>query len=141
MKCATVRVRYAETDAMGIAYHANYLVWFEVARNEWFRASQVSYRTVESQGVLLPVIEVSCRYRSSARYDDLIEISIEISTLTPVRIEFTYRLVRTGDEVLLAEGKTMHAFVNREGRPVDLRKVNPQLWQTLSLLAATGSGV
>lgn len=120
---------------MGIAYHANYLIWFEVARNEWFRTSQVSYRDVESQGVILPVVEVICRYRSPARYDDLIELHAEVTSLTPARIEFGYRLIRAGDQVELAEGKTIHAFVNSERKPVNLRKANPELWQALSAFA------
>lgn len=120
---------------MGIAYHANYLVWFEVARNEWFRSSQIDYRDVEAQGVMLPVLEVRCQYRSPARYDDLVSIDAVVSALTPTRIEFGYRLSREGDHVILAEGKTVHAFVNKEGRPVNLRKANPTLWQILSQLA------
>ena len=135
MKCATVRVRYAETDAMGIAYHANYLVWFEVARNEWFRSSQISYRDVEAQGVMLPVVEVGCRYRSPARYDDLIEVHAEVTLLSPARMELSYQLFREGDQALLAEGRTVHAFVNASGKPVNLRNVNPELWQVLSTQA------
>ncbi len=135
MKCATVRVRYAETDAMGIAYHANYLIWFEVARNEWFRSSQISYRDVEAQGVMLPVVEVGCRYRSPARYDDLIEVHAEVSALSPARMELSYKLFREGDQALLAEGRTVHAFVSATGKPVNLRKANPELWQALSAQA------
>ncbi len=139
MECATVRVRYAETDAMGIAYHANYLVWFEVGRNEWFRSSQLNYRDVETKGVMLPVIEASCHYRSPARYDDLIEVHSAVTVLTPARIEFGYRLFRKGDQTLLADGKTVHAFVNVAGRPVNLRKVNPELWRTMSALAGVNT--
>ncbi len=117
---ATVRVRYAETDKMGIVYHANYLVWFEVGRTDWLRQSGWTYREMEAAGVSLPVIEAHCDYRQPARYDDEIAIDASATGLTPVRVRFDYRVRRIADAVLLAEGYTIHAAVDGTGRPCRL---------------------
>lgn len=113
---ARVRVRYAETDQMGVAYHANYLVWFEVARCEWFRATGSTYQGLEAEGTVLPVIEAGCRYRQPARYDDEIDIRTRAALLSPARLRFDYDLSRPGG-VRLATGHTVHAAVDRQGRP------------------------
>ena len=115
-----VRVRYAETDRMGVVYYANYLVWFEVGRTEWLRATGWSYREMESEGVALPVIEAHCEYRQSARYDDEIEILTRASLLTAVRIRFDYDILRARDQVVTALGYTVHAALDSGGRPCRL---------------------
>ena len=112
-----VRVRYADTDQMGVVYYANYLVWFEVGRTEWLRESGWSYREMEQAGISLPVIEAHCEYRQPARYDDEIEIRTEARVLTPVRIRFDYEARRTADETLSATGHTVHAALGADGRP------------------------
>ena len=117
---STVRVRYAETDKMGVAYYANYFVWFEVARADLLRTLGWSYREMEHAGVLLPVIEAHCEYHQSARYDDELEVRAEGKLLSPVRMQFTYRVVRTADEVLAASGRTVHAALDPGGRPCRL---------------------
>lgn len=117
---ATVRVRYAETDKMGVVYHANYFVWFEVGRTDWLRQSGWTYREMEAAGVSLPVIEAHCEYRQPARYDDEIAIDARAVLLTPVRLRFEYRLMRVADGTLLAEGHTVHAAVDTAGRPCRL---------------------
>lgn len=116
-----VRVRYAETDRMGVVYYANYLVWFEVGRTEWLRHSGWSYGAMEREaGVQLPVIEAHCEYRSPARYDDEVDIDAEATLLTPVRIRFDYTLTRSTDAAVLAQGHTVHAAVDVNGRPCRL---------------------
>ena len=115
-----VRVRYAETDRMGVVYYANYLVWFEVGRTEWLRETGWSYREMETDGVALPVIEAHCAYRQPARYDDEIEIVTRASLLTPVRIRFDYDAVRPQDGVRVADGYTVHAALDPSGRPCRL---------------------
>ncbi len=115
-----VRVRYAETDRMGVVYYANYLVWFEVGRTEWLRESGWSYREMETGGVSLPVIEAHCEYRQSARYDDEIEIVTRATLLTPVRIRFDYDILRARDQALTAVGYTVHAALDPHGRPCRL---------------------
>ena len=106
-----VRVRYAETDQMGVVYHANYLVWFEVGRTDLLRQLGWTYRELELAGVQLPVIEVECRYHRPARYDDEIEIRTT---------EFDYEAVRLQDDVVTASGRTLHAAVTPDGRPTRL---------------------
>ena len=117
---STVRVRYAETDKMGIVYYAHYLVWFEIARTDWLRDSGWTYRAMEEEGFALPVIEARCEYRASARYDDQIAITAAARLVSPVRLAFDYTVVRPADGVLIASGQTVHASVDRAGRPVRL---------------------
>ncbi len=109
------RVRYAETDQMGMAYYANYLVWFEVVRGDFMRAVGMPYSEFESQGIFLPVTEATVRYRSPARYDDPIEIVASIEELRTRRVVFVYRVEREGRA--LATGSTTHMPMDREGKP------------------------
>jgi len=109
----TVRVRYAETDQMGIVYYANYYVWFEIGRVELLRALGLSYRALEiDHGCILPVIESTCRYRSPARYDDDILIETRPALLRGSVLKFAYRILRKeadgAEPTLLAEGETVH---------------------------------
>ena len=124
---STVRVRYAETDTMGVVYYANYFVWFEVGRCDLLRAVGSTYRELEARGVLLPVIEAHCEFRDPARYDDELEIATRGALLSPVRVEFRYEVVRRTDRTLLATGRTVHAAVDDLGRPrrlpADVREV------------------
>lgn len=117
---SVVRVRYAETDKMGVVYYAHYLVWFEVGRTDWLRDTGWTYRAMEDDGVGLPVIEVRCEYKAGARYDDELEIKTTARLLSPVRLAFDYTVVRTGDGQPIASGHTVHAAVDRTGRPVRL---------------------
>jgi len=114
----TVRVRYAETDCMGVVYYANYFVWFEIGRTDWLRDTGHSYRSMEAEGVQLPVIEAHCQYRRAAKYDDELEIRTRAALLTPVRIRFDYEIAR-GDETLVT-GHTIHAALDPRGRPCGL---------------------
>lgn len=118
---STVRVRYAETDNMGVVYYANYLVWFEVGRTEMLRDAGWSYREMEQDGVALPVIQATCEYRLPAKYDDVIEILTRGTALSAVRVRFDYEVVRAADRASLAVGHTVHASVGVEtGRPCRL---------------------
>ena len=115
-----IRVRYAETDQMGVVYYANFFVWFEVGRADLLRASGWSYREMEASGVGLPVIEAQCAYRRPARYDDELEIRTRGTAVSPVRVQFEYEVVRPGDDLPLATGLTVHAALDRDGRPCRL---------------------
>jgi len=115
-----VRVRYAETDNMGVVYYANYLVWFEVARTDLLRHAGWSYREMELEGFSLPVIEAHCEYRQPARYDDDVEVRTAGLLISPVRLRFDYEVARAADGVVLAEGHTVHATLGRDGRPCRL---------------------
>lgn len=107
-----VRVRYADTDAMGVVYYANYLAYFEAARVEFLRAMGVSYRALEEQGMAAPVVEASCRYRAPARFDDQLVIRTRLAELKRVSFAFEYEIVREPDQVTIAQGRTHHACVN-----------------------------
>ncbi|HJZ94523.1 MAG TPA: thioesterase family protein [Gemmataceae bacterium] len=110
----TIRVRYAETDRMGLLHHANYLVYFEQARTELLRAMGLTYRDMEDRGFFLVITNVEVKFRSPARYDDLLTIKTAVSRSTQVRIDHTYEVRCEGR--LVAEGKTTLACVDRDGR-------------------------
>jgi acyl-CoA thioester hydrolase len=115
-----VRVRYAETDQMGVVYYANYFVWFEVGRTELLRSMGGTYRDLEAEGIFLPVIEATCAYTQPSRYDDELEVRTTGRLLSPVRLEFVYEVVRLSDAVTTATGRTEHAALNPRGRPCRL---------------------
>jgi acyl-CoA thioester hydrolase len=115
-----LRVRYAETDQMGVVYYANYFVWFEVARTDLLRSLGWTYREMEAAGVSLPVIEAHCEYRRPARYDDEIEIRTQGRLCSPVRMEFVYDVIVNSPETFAASGRTAHAAMGRDGRPCRL---------------------
>lgn len=116
---ASVRVRYAETDRMGVVYYANYLVWFEVGRTEWLRETGWSYREMEGTGISLPVIEAHCEYRQAVRYDDRVDIRTRATLLSPVRVRFDYEIV-LGENAVAAAGHTVHAALDASGKPCRL---------------------
>lgn len=113
-----LRVRYAETDQMGVVYHANYLVWMEVGRVEYCRAAGVCYRDMEADGYLLAVVESQVRYLRPARYDDEIVVRTRVLKSGPRLVKFGYEILR--QEELLATGSTTHVFCTRDFRPVKL---------------------
>ena len=118
-----VRVRYAETDKMGVVYHANYFVWFEVGRTDLLRSAGWTYKEMESEGFSLPVIEAHCEYKQPARYDDELEIRTTATLASPARVAFDYEVVRSADAqapVTLVTGRTVHATIDRDGRPCRL---------------------
>jgi len=113
-----IRVRYAETDQMGVVYHANYLIWMEVGRVELCRANGIRYKDMEEQdGVRLAVGEAHCRYLAPARYDDEVIVRARIVSAHPRVVVFGYEIVNAGTGALLATGETKHIFCNREMKP------------------------
>ncbi|WP_425448394.1 acyl-CoA thioesterase [Dethiothermospora halolimnae] len=127
-----IRARYAETDQMGIIYHANYFTWFEIGRTEFFRNLGMDYKDLEYRNVLLPVIDVGCKYITSAKYDDEIIIRTKLSKLKGVKLKYEYEIIRKEDNKLLAEGYTLHAFVDKDLKPVNFRKKYKDVWDLLS---------
>ena len=102
---------------MGVAYYANYFVWFEVARCELLRVLGGTYRDLEARGVLLPVVEAHCEYRAPARYDDDLDVLTSGSMPSRARVAFRYEVRRRADRTLLAVSRTVHAATDRDGRP------------------------
>ncbi|WP_339754038.1 thioesterase family protein [uncultured Winogradskyella sp.] len=112
-----IRVRYGETDQMGVVYHANYAVYFEVGRTEWLREFGLNYSGMEAEGIMLPVISLSINYKNSARYDDLLKVKTSLKKMPTASIEFNYEL-RNESDVLLATGNTILAFIDmKRDRP------------------------
>lgn len=112
---ARVRVRYAETDQMGVVYHSNYLVWFEIGRVELIREMGLNYKQMEEQdGCGISVVDVHIRYRAPARYDDELVIETRLLAARGAVIKFGYRILRVADGVLLCEGETVHVCVGKD---------------------------
>jgi len=111
-----LRVRYSETDQMGIVYHAHYLVWFEIGRTEWCRAAGIPYAEMERSGLYIPVTRVQCAFRRRSSYDDPIRVETRMAELRGRGCGFAYE-VRTPAGDLLAEGATSHVFADPQGRP------------------------
>ena len=126
-----IRVRYKDTDQMGVVYYANYFVWFEVGRTDYLRELGMSYKDLEQNELLLPVIEAYCKYKLPARYDDSLKVITRLQFLQEVRLGFQYEISHADTGELLAQGETTHAFVNKSGKPLVLRKQNPFLWRIL----------
>jgi len=112
------RVIYGDTDNMGVAYHANYLRWFEMGRTEMFRSLGLPYKAIEARGVFLPVSEVHCRFKAPAQYDDIIIIEASLDTGVKGGVKFDYRIFAEDGEKELAKGYTKHACLNRDGRVI-----------------------
>ena len=110
-----LRVRYAETDQMGVVYHSNYVIWFEVGRVEALRQLGFTYKEMEQDGCHLPVVEVRCRYKAPARYDDVITVRTRLKKFRSNLIRFGYEIVRAADGTLLAEGETVHLTLDDRG--------------------------
>lgn len=112
------RVRYAETDRMGISYYANYFVWFEAARTEYFRALGFVYSEFEKQGILLPVAEAQCRYLGPSSYDDVLTVRTVVSQIRQSSIRFEYQVLINGSTKPIASGYTIHVFSDRNLKPI-----------------------
>jgi acyl-CoA thioester hydrolase len=111
---ARVRVRYAETDQMGVVYHSNYLVWFEIGRVELIRSMGLDYKQMEAEGCGIAVVDVHVRYRAPARYDDELMVRTTLLAVRGAVIRFGYKVLRVEDGMLLCEGETMHVVVGKD---------------------------
>ena len=125
-----IRVRYAETDQMGIVHHSNYYVWFELGRSELCRAKGFSYRDMEAKdGALLVVTESNCRYKSAAFYDDFLTIRTNVEKIRSRSIVFAYEIYRAEDDKILAVGKTLHIVTDRNSKIISF----PEKYKNLLL--------
>ncbi len=114
------KVRFVETDMMGVVHHANYFRWFEMGRVEFLRQAGILLLDLMADGIVFPITEVSCQYRASARFDDYILIETIPKVLSKAKMEFTYRVIRERDGILLAEGYTQNVFTDTNGKIVRL---------------------
>lgn len=130
------RVRYQETDQMGVVYYANYLNWFEIARTEWIRERGLTYKKIEEYGLFLPVTDASLKYIQPARYDDCITVITTMESLSPIRVKYSYEVRRheQGDHAaetageLLATGQTTLVWLNKHWSPIRVDKTAPELY-------------
>ncbi|MHB9941546.1 4-hydroxybenzoyl-CoA thioesterase [Clostridium sporogenes] len=125
-------VRYVETDQMGVVHHSNYYPWFEIGRTEFTKATGMKYTDIENIGVMMPLTESYCKYMKPAKYEDEIIIETSIEKLTPVKIIFSYKIIKKENNELLAKGSTTQAFVDRNNfRVINLKQCNEELWNKL----------
>ena len=118
---ARIRVRYAETDQMGVVYHANYLIWFEVGRVEFIRQLGMDYKSMEQEeGAMIAVVEASARYKAPARYDEELIVRTSLASVRGPIIRFRYAVVRATDDAVLCEGETTHIVVGRDMKRRDM---------------------
>ena len=127
-----LRVRYAETDQMGVVYHSNYIIWFEVGRVEMLRELGFTYREMEQDGTNLAVVEARCRFKAPAMYDDLVVICTRMVNVRDSLLHFTYEIRRDADGALLAEGETIHLVVDSDFKRMPL----PEKYRSSFLNAA-----
>ncbi len=116
------RVRYVETDKMGVVHHSVYFHWFEVGRTELMRNLGMSYKEMEESGVIIPVVEAHCKYIAPAEYDDIILIKTGIKEKSRVTITFDYKITKKKNNKVLVKGWTKHTFINQEGKIIELPK-------------------
>lgn len=124
----TKRVAYYETDMMGIVHHSNYIRWFEEARIEFLRYADLSYRTMEDENIQIPVVSVSCKYKTPAVFDDEVVIQTSIKKYNGIVAEIQYNVIRNSDNAELVTGESSHCFVDKETfKPVNLKRVRPDM--------------
>lgn len=128
-----IRVRYSETDMMGIVHHSRYYPWFEIGRTDFIRQIGMSYSEMEKQGILLPLIETHAKYILPLRYDDELRLITRLSKLGAACCEFSYEIYK-GDE-LCCTGRTLHAITDKDIRPYNLKKFNRPLWDSINGLS------
>ncbi len=131
-----ITVRYAETDKMGIVHHSNYPVWYEVGRSDFIKMFGTSYTEMEENGIMTPLLNLSCRFKQPALYEDELIIRTWVQTITAARIVFTYtvrRIEKDGSETELGYGSTEHGFVDSKTfRPCSIKKRMPQLYDSIN---------
>lgn len=130
-----LKVRYAETDQMGIVHHSNYYVYFEAAREDFINGTGISYKAMEDMGIMMPLVETQCKYIEGAKYADNLIIETSLEELSPIKVALQYDVIRERDGKLIASGKTLQAFVNKESfKILNIKKKNPELWSKLESL-------
>lgn len=127
-------VRYAETDMMGIVHHSRYYPWFEMARGEFIKKIGISYSQMEKMGILLPLTETHCKYIHGLTYEDEVIVTCQIEKLSVARISFLYEVIRKSDMQKVSEGRTAHGFVDRNLRPINMKKEFSELWDKMAEL-------
>lgn len=126
-------VRYAETDQMGIVHHSNYPIWFEAGRTEYIKKLGMSYSSIEELGLMLPLIELKCTYKGAARYEDVVVVRTHVKEATAVRLIFGYEVIKKSDSSLITLGETAHVWTDKNLKPVNVKKRNPEVYELLRI--------
>ncbi len=129
------KVQYYETDKMGVTHHSNYVRWMEEARIQYLAETGWSYKRIEEEGIISPVVSVECHYKKTTTFDDLVNIEVCVLEFTGVKLKLGYKMYL--DDKLVCDGTSMHCFLNSEGRPVRLKKDYPDLYETFNSLKVT----
>ncbi len=130
-----ITVRYAETDMMGIVHHSRYYPWFEQARTDFIKKSGYTYSALEKMGILLPLTETQCKYIYGLKYEDEVIVTCRIDKMTVARIEFSYEVYKLPEMKKMSEGKTKHGFIDKDFKPINLKKTYPEIWKCLCEMA------
>lgn len=130
-KCK-IKVRYAETDKMGVVHHSRYYPWFEVGRGEFISQCGITYKEIEDEGIMLPLVESGCKYIHGAKYDEELVIETYIKALNGAKIVFNYNVVRECDGEVLAKGTTTHVFVNNDFKIINIKRKHLEIWEKLN---------
>jgi len=120
-------VRYAETDQMGIAHHSNYPIWFEAGRTDFIKKMGMPYSKIEESGILLPLLELKCKFIGMCKYEDEIVVKTYIKEHTGTRLLFHYEVCKVGSDKVLTEGETLHVWTNSNLKPVNIKKYRPEI--------------
>lgn len=126
---SNVIVRYAETDRMGIVHHSVFPIWYELARTEFIKLTGMTYSKMEASGVMTPLVDLTCHYIRPAEYEDELVIKVWVGKLTPARIEFNYEVYH--DQILINTGSTVHAWVGKDLKPLNLKKNLPDIYEKI----------
>lgn len=133
MSITNIRVRYAETDAMGVVHHANYYLYFEVAREDLIREVGISYKEIEELGIMMPLVETECKYVEAAKYDDELLIEAKIIELTAVKIRIGYVVTQKSTGKIVAKGATLQTFVDSKTfKIINIKRTQEEIWNKLS---------
>ncbi len=125
-------VRYAETDKMGIVHHSNYAIWFEIGRTDLIKRFGITYSAIEEMGIMLPLYELNCKYIAPAKYEDKIIVTTSIKEISRARISFSYKVCDSVTDKLLATGVTLHAWTDKNLKPINAEKIFPEIYSKLS---------
>ena len=124
-----INVRYAETDQMGIVHHSVYPIWYEVGRTDYAKQLGMHYSELEKLGVMMPLVEVNCKYYEPAHYEDELIVKTSIEKITPARIVFKYEVINKNNNKCINTGSTTHAWVGKNLKPLNLKKHFPQVYE------------
>ena len=124
-------VRYAETDQMGVVHHSVYPIYFEAGRTDFIKKLGVPYSKIEEDGLLLPLLELRCTFKSAAKYEDVLTVRTVVKELTKTRVVFGYEVLKPGMPGPITTGETYHAWTDRNLKPLNLKKHRPELYDLL----------